>query len=168
MSITRERLKELINNRQPLWSFAYYMDGTKDVCRFNPKAYHIDNDNDMMRYNYGDELYIKFEDLFEIEEDAKFALRYKRIPHTEYLDLPTWKEIKNKENYKITFWVKDKYYDFLCNWNSYRSHHYLSITENYMVDEEWCWVNLLEKSFDESNYLFACEICRKLFLGESV
>ena len=40
-------------------------------------------------------VYYLLDKLYENKEDAEFTLRFKRIPRTEYLDLPTWEEFNN-------------------------------------------------------------------------
>ena len=110
---------------------------------------------------------IPLEELFETEEDAKFVLRYKRIPKTEYLDLPTWEEF-NKDNFGIKFYNKSR--EFCLHRVRYSASDKnplwkIDLYESYGDDEDTvAW----EKSWDltKENYLLACELCRKLWLAE--
>lgn len=103
---------------------------------------------------------ISTEDLFETRKQAEWALKYQHIPRTEYLDLPMWEDIvghKDDDIYKIgSFRTKNgNTYNLLFQkgalamWNV---RHMMSV-----------WVDLA----NEKNYIKLCDLCVKLFKGES-
>lgn len=100
---------------------------------------------------------IKLSKLFETEKEAEWALKYQRIPRTEYLDLPMWKEIKDIKNEDVVyFYAKDKRFGTVC------IHIF---TKYFNVESEYDM--LLNTEFTEENYIKACDLCVKLFKGES-
>lgn len=101
----------------------------------------------------------RFSKLFENKEDAEFS-KYQNIPRTETLSLPTWEEIEN---------------DYIEP-NIILFHRFMNKnnTEAELVVD--CFDNKIEVlgvggayniwEATKANYLEACELCRKLFLGE--
>lgn len=165
--ITKERLEELIKENKkvyytqnhPLTEDAVWIDLTgaeiipsQECVALSYKIYN----------NYGYVNCFPFKWLYETKEDAEFALSYKRIPKTEYLDLPTWEEFCELDklivNYEFQFFGNDKVIYLL-----------------YFIDHKEISVwNLMEgkvefnKKATKENYIKACELCKKLFLGEEV
>ena len=141
--ITKERLEELIGENIYIYEIENGSSKIK-VCNLSELNHNNININ----------AWLKCSKLFETKEDAEFALRYKRIPKTEYLDLPTWEEFK-----------KDRYVNFFCKDNEYML-QYLNLSNKISVFERNNKGDYFEKKATKENYLEACEICRKLWLGE--
>lgn len=106
---------------------------------------------------------VKLENLFETKEDAEFALRFKRIPRTEYLDLPTWEEFCKLVNEDIRFYRNE--YTYVL-----QSCYYSSGEETIeLFERHYDYGNtLFEKPLTKENYIKACRLAKKLFLGEEV
>jgi len=122
-----------------------------------------------------DDLKNTYDNLFETKSEAEFDAKYKNIQRTEYLDLPTWEEaeidkivkISNNKNYcwylikSFTDKKNNEMFEFSLSKDD--DQFYLSVN-----NEDSSYKDLFEKSLTCENYLKACEICRKLFLGEEV
>lgn len=131
--ITKERLEELIKEEKYVWS------------TWGGEIKYMKPDEDYLTLG---QRYL--EQMFETEEDAKFALRFKRVPRTEHLDLPTWEEFYNSGK-SVVF--RDAYGD-IQELKQYSREIY--------INEQCCGY------LTKENYLKTCEICRKLWLGEEV
>ena len=88
------------------------------------------------------------------KEQTEFDFMYKRIPKLEYLDLPTWEEIE--DCYYLEF-------DNSC-FEVYKIKNRILVKTN--KDYLDLYNYLFDKPATTENYIEACEICRKLFLGE--
>ena len=88
---------------------------------------------------------------------TKFELEFGNITRTETLKLPTWEEID--AGYELEFGNS-------CL-EVYKTGNRILVK----TDKD-CYSDLYAYIFDEpatkENYLEACELCRKLFLGEEV
>ena len=145
--ITKERLEELIQQSATI----YYI--FEDVV-FNTK--------EIIPITLNDGASFDITNAFETKEEVEFALRFKRIPRTEYLDLPTWEEFCELDklivNYEFQFCGNDKVIYLLY----FIGHKEISVWNNMECKVEF------NKKATKENYIEACEICRKLFLGEEV
>ena len=91
--------------------------------------------------------------------EKEFKARYQNITRTESLSLPTWEEIyetANKEFYNL----RDNMYFAIIG------RRYPSYDERTIRLVKAYTKILFEKPLTKENYLEACELCRKLFLGE--
>lgn len=159
--ITKERLEELIEHGATIYTpddvwqtiGEIYLEKkcyiSEDDRLRNEKITYEDLPNATAMYS------IPLEDLFETKEDAKFDLRFKRIPRTEYLDLPTWEEF-TKERDMEEFGFYSKYHKYTTL--KVISDKYLAVEDN--------WERYYTSELTEENYIKACEMCRKLWLGE--
>lgn len=176
--MTEERLKELVKEGKDFYIAGLFDDEphkiiVKEIDISKPFVFYDDDNGNADRVFYnllsGQLCSLDLERIFETEEDAEFALRYKRIPKTEYLDLPTWEEF-NKDNFGVRFYNKSR--EFCLHRVRYSASDKkplwkIDLYESYGDDEDTvAW----EKSWDSTkeNYLEACELCRKLWLGEQV
>lgn len=176
--ITEERLKELVKERKDFFEASIFDDiprkiNVKEIDISKPFVFYDDKSGNAKRVFYnllsGQLCSVDLERIFETEEDAKFALKFKRIPKTEYLDLPTWEEF-NKDNFGIKFYNKSR--EFCLHRVRYSASDKnplwkIDLYESYGDDEDTvAW----KKSWDltKENYLEACEVARKLWLGEEV
>lgn len=97
--------------------------------------------------------------LFENKSEAEFVAKYKNITRTETLDLPTWEEVKSNKRHNLAIF--------------YRNHNEIQfyIKNNiYIVSFDFDGnINfILKDEKTKENYLKACEVCKKLFMGEKV
>ena len=179
--ISEQRLKELIEQCATIYQIIRepFVAGYSSILKIEElplRSYHnisVDKYNKINNckphlYQGGDymvfEKVAELENLFETKEDAEFELNYKRIPKTEYLDLPTWEEFIAKDK-TITFYknqVKYQMYIFVKNKNTNNCRIIIYGDDN---SQDWF---VFEKPLTKENYLEACEICRKLWLGEEV
>lgn len=101
----------------------------------------------------------KLEDLFATKEEAEWQLEFGNITRTEKLELPTWEQFK-----------KNKCFNFVgIDWTFYELHNrrrnklqldYSYDNDYYRPEKEW--------KLTYENYLEACRLCKKLFLGEEL
>lgn len=110
--------------------------------------WHDDNAIDTFRYEQGN--------CFKTEEEAEFSLKYQNITRTETLSLPTWEEIQ--KTHGIVFFRNEC--EFMLQ--------YQPISKKIAVYERNNRGDYYLEEATKENYLQACEICRKLFLGEIV
>ena len=178
--ITKERLEELIKEKAKVYFIqnetfiAGYSSIAKikelDLSNFKPIYFTSSNiKNDFMAIKSASLTVNRndFENLFETKEDAEFTLRFKRIPKTEYLDLPTWEEFIQSDK-QIIFYNKDKtfYIDKVMN-NTHIIIGYKCILD-LIEGLEANRYNLDKKPATKENYLKFCELARKLFLREKI
>ena len=156
--ITKERLEELIKEKATIFVITRqtFIAGVSNFIGIEKqklsKENNIGKDNTLYWRDMG---IAELEYLFETKEKAEFALKYKRIPRTEYLDLPDWEEIHykldldfiDKNKNKLVFRVRENFIDII-NDKKKRIYGYDNATKE--------------------NYISACLLCKKLFLGEYV
>lgn len=160
--ISKERLEELIEQGATIWSCGWLeeIELNKDTCIIKDvykngelngtRLFVSEDENHCPAYN--------IENLEEDVETAKFKLKYQNITRTETLSLPTyWEAMPQSEDAK-TVAEFDNYRLLVCDcgfgWIG------IDVDGN---TEIYHWEGVTKE-----NYLQACEICRKLFLGESV
>lgn len=163
MAISMNRLQELIKERARVyipdkhWGVGTIKLQEEDYIRgdrLNGSGIIYEN---ISGTNIGYSMPLK--DIFENKEDAEFAIKYQNITRTETLSLPTWEEIyetANKEFYNLR---DNMYFEII-------GRRYPSYDER-TIRLVKCYTKILfEKPLTKENYLKACELCRKLFLGE--
>lgn len=162
--ITKERLEELIRQGAIIYGITddeelveikcEYLHHPKllssgELCREWCVVYDRDGGSCVFTVNFD------FSNIFETKEDAEFALKYQNITRTETLNLPTFEEF-----------CKYEYIDFLT---SKGKHCWLEIclespTSRFRMAEGSMFTHIWDLT--KENYLEACELCKKLFLGE--
>lgn len=147
--IEKERLEELI--KQGTTIYRCYAD--VGVYGLRLKNVRVDTAHLWVNGRIG----IPLNSLFETKEDAEFALKYQNITRTETLNLPTFEEF-----------CKYEYVDFFT---SKGKHCWLEIcldspTGRFRMAEGFMFTHIWDLT--KENYYAACELCRKLFLGEEV
>ena len=152
--ITEERLKELIQQRATVYANGF---GEIELIPENDIEIYANGNNSYILYalepnrKYKNEIFA--EELFETKEDAEFAEEFQNITRTETLSLPTFEEFK-----------KTQLFSFVGeDWNVYTI-YYLSSFKTLAI----AGINRT-KYYGEAtkeNYLEACKIAKKLFLGE--
>lgn len=100
---------------------------------------------------------LHIEDIYETKEDAEFVKEFKNITRTETLNLPTWEELNIIDEIKI-YGENGKQY--LVQADEYDISVYASDGYDFILYKRF------ERTKD--NYIKACTIARKLFLGESI
>ena len=160
--ITKERLEELIKEKAIVWS-QYYEEEVdlSNECFLVPLR---SNSIAATDYILDWKLYVKEDEehtpsylisvLYENVEEQKFNCRYKNITRTETLSLPTLDEIKKYGNF--TFKGKDETKYTLYYISGFKTLSLVGYTTEYY------------KEATKENYLEACEVAKKLFLGEEI
>lgn len=126
------------------------------------KDYFIDRENKLCECNKNHTILLgvyKLDKIFSTKEDAEWQLEFGSIERTEKLELPTWEQFK-----------KDKIFNFVgIDWTFYELHNrrrnklqldYSYDNDYYIPEKEW--------KLTYENYLEACRLCKKLFLGEEL
>lgn len=155
MAISKERLEELIRQKATIYSTHWQEEVDLSLpCEIN-------------ELEYGDRVITRlvvFEDdehapsymldsLTEDIEGAKWDMRFKRIPRTDYLDLPTWEEFIEKE--EVGFYQK------------YGRYTSIKILGTKYIVVETSFERYYTGELTKENYTRACEKARELFLGEN-
>lgn len=158
--ITEERLKELIQQRATIWCSSW-----EEEVKLSPENCVID-----ALYNYA--LNTKEKRLFILEngkktallsyllrfleedvEAGKFKSEFQDITRTDTLNLPTFEELKKLE--RFDFKAKDGHVYTIHFISGFKTLAITGIVENKYYGEA-----------TKENYLEACKIAKKLFLGE--
>lgn len=151
MAISKERLEELIEKNATV----YELFMNKEVLKVElNNSYYIMLDK--VYENKLGKLPLRprwLSDLFETKEDAEWTMRFKRIPRTDYLDLPTWEEFIEKE--EVGFYQK------------YGRYTSIKILGTKYIAVETSFERYYTGELTKENYTLACEKARELFLGEN-
>ena len=169
--ISRERLEELISQRATIYSTDW-----DETVELSPETCTVEN---IKISEYGeeigeklfvkeDELHIPSYRLSALEEDIeteKFKKEFQNITREEILNLPTYEEMI-KEPRCLDCWTKE----FVVMSND------IPIGKAFIGVDFDCEIVSVEMGSDKyfveqltkDNYIKACTIARKLFLGESV
>jgi len=92
-------------------------------------------------------------DLFETEEEAEWALEFGNITREEKLSLPSWEEIKKG---RATFFSDVNHLGFITPLD-------IIVINEYDDGSK----TLLKTPLTKENYIEACRLAKKLFLGEN-
>lgn len=156
--ITKERLEELVKQGATIYDIfkgdIYFVNLT--MAKYYDVPKYIEYKNDYYNCN----LTRSIQDLFETKEEAEWYLEFGNITRTETLKLPTWEywqKVSKYGMYAMSFFDKENHY---CE---------LQILETIKV-VKWGYGRTVEfeNSATKENYIEACELCKKLFLGEEV
>ena len=162
--ISKERLQELIKQEATIWVENQYCNAYAVELSHYYYVAITDNKESLMFLDYSiqeddpESVFVDYlENLYETKEDAEFAREFKNITRTETLNLPTWEELNIIDEIKI-YGENGKQY--LVQADEYDISIYASDGYDF----------LLYKRFERTkdNYIKACTIARKLFLGESI
>lgn len=149
--ITKERLRELIkqDDKKIYWS-----------CKGNNFSTIQEYDNLREFASLILESIDNIEEsVFETKEEAEWEMKFGDVKRTEKLGLPTWEQFMLTSD-GVEFTAK--------NGDKIRFHKISDYTESRItvydkngkesIDEEW--------EATKENYIEACKLCKKLFLGE--
>lgn len=151
--IKKERLKELIKQNAIIYHLI-------------SKNYQEINANDVTQYILdGWELYKEY--YFETKEEVKWKLEFGNIERTKTLGLPTWEQFNYFKDTKSCYdGIGTDYFRFI-GYDYYI--YYLSKLDNRicLTKEDVCYYYpVKEWEITKENYIEACRVCKKLFLGE--
>ena len=147
--ISEESLKELIEQKATIYEVKY---GNINPVSLKNKIRYINYKHGTITFEprfserYKNHKY--FKNLFETKEDAEFTLKT-RAKRTEYFEPPTWEDFLKTEEYKF------------ISYNGFREKIYIEPTTGKLSS---CTRFIGEPT--KENYIKACEMARKLFLGE--
>ena len=96
--------------------------------------------------------------IFETKEEANWFLEFGDITREERLSFPTWEDFKENCNFPTIHCKNGKTANFTV------SNSYLEIYED--SDDGYCEKKIYGKPLTKENYIDACRLCKKLFLGE--
>lgn len=157
--ISKEQYKKILSKNGSL----YFVDLTyKKVIEQkaqNTKFIDFSDHPEIHFYSDEGEMFWKIElkHLFESKEEAEWQLEFGNITRTETLKLPTWEEFCKAPNLKFCGAEHNLYHFFSdLKW----------LWLEQVVDENWTIGLYLERATKE-NYIKACRLAKKLFLGES-
>ena len=159
--ITKERLKKLIEECATIYSNEY---GEIQLIKENDLILYENGQNNYILYalepnkKYHNEIFD--EDLFETKEEAEFSLEFQNITRTETLNLPTWEELNKKvDTIPNMLWQIAKCSEFILFLQTDKT---LNNTQIILRgnDDTYNW------GLTKENYIEACKIAKKLFLGE--
>ncbi len=157
----KETLQKKIESGDTVWGLSESFDGEKEIKEFKIK---LDGEN-VRIYDFSDEplcpdVFIysindidKMKWLFATKEEAEWQLEFGNIERREKLELPTWEQAQENIDWGIDCANRDWYLLKL------RGHSIIRI-------EDWNSNGIYEKPLTYENYLEACRLCKKLFLGE--
>lgn len=146
--ITKERLEELIRQGASVWEAKY---GKVKEFNLSTIGDYLMSKEYIRVYFYQPYNFItrkRYDKLFEDKGEAEWFSKFRNITRTEILSLPTWDEFYNSGK---------MYYfrGFYGNQITLRQYD-----RNIFVNDDYIGY------LTEPNYLEACELCRKMFLGE--
>ena len=151
----KETLQKKIENGDTVWGVDYINTVLMlDLRNYEPK---IMPDDRMFRLldKDGVEQFYPLKWLFDTKEDAEFELEFGNITYTKKLELPTWKQMQENIDWSIDC-ANRKWYLLKSRGNSI------------IRIEDWNRNGIYEEPLTYENYLEACRICKKLFLGEEL
>jgi len=168
--ITKTRLEELIKQKAVIF---YILNNSVALLRLN-NSYGISTEEYNREHNCKPQFYHFYsgvfqnicdaDKIFETKEDADFALKYQNITRTETLSLPTWEEITTNDEYN---YYGTSYFEFGAG--------YRLIVKLPSEDDDCEFIGIDVNGNTElydweeatkENYLEACRLAKKLFLGE--
>ena len=163
--ITKERLEELIGQCATIYTT--YGGYISEINLHNKYDYVTDNylfEADMVAGEVGYRKY-PFNMLFEIKEEAEWYKEFGCIERTERLVLPTWEEMI-KEPRCLDCWTKE----FVVMENDIPiGKAFIGVDfDCEMVSVEMGSNQYFVEQLAKDNYIKACTIARKLFLGEKL
>ena len=155
--ISRERIAELIEKERGCYVLNDYQIGYVHLkLKYEPELY-VNGEDGYILYIYGndrkdDKMEIFDEDLFETKEEAEWHKEFSCIERTERLELPTWEEFVEMEEF--CFFQKNHKQTIIRVLGT----KYLAVETNF----ERYYTGDLTKE----NYILACRKAKELFLGE--
>lgn len=147
--ITKEHLEELIKEKATI----YYKGGIKKPQFYKWSGYWF---TDYSIFHEKLNIWYELKDLFETKEEAEWYLKFGNITRTETLKLPSWEEFK--EIRFVEFFYNE--YDYMLQ--------YQNISQKIAVYDRNNKGDYFLMEATKENYIEACKLCKKIFLGEEV
>ena len=157
--ISREKLEELVSkDKKVYWhrvdNNSYYIIRF-DTFKFLPEGLEVwDRFEGLLFFNYNNLI---------TKEEYEWGCEFQNIKRTETLSLPSWEEInerlKNETHIAIDFYDKQ------------HNKHFIWLNETQITIVDFINGNPhigTDEILTKENYIEACEIARKLFLGEDL
>lgn len=172
--IKKDKLMELIEQGKTFWIVDYdEYDECNEIIEINkeekPLIKHFSNNPNfplIFKSNSYTETLTNssFSKFYETKEDAEFACKYQNIRRVEYLKLPIYEDfIKKYQTLGETLIEDEKCVMFTSAAETYS----LYATDNEVwVGKDSSGERVFNDELTKENYEKACEVCRKLFLGE--
>ena len=107
----------------------------------------------------------KLQELFETKEEAEWELKFGNITRTERLKLPKWEEAQDKD-FHFCYLYQVEHFCFYIDIYNFTQEFRIRCSHGIHLDDY-----VFDKTFDlrdKENYIEACKLCKKLFLGEKV
>ena len=150
--ITKERLEELIKQEAIVYNVDIF--GIKEIKL--DKLDYVEQNGTLLLAKRSVYLagYYYNERLFETKEEAEWEFEFGNITRTETLKLPSWEEFK-----------KERFVEFFYNEYDYML-QYQNISKKIALYERNNKGDYYLSEATKENYIEACRIAKKLFLGE--
>ena len=142
--ISEEKLEEIIKNKGVIWVYSTYskpyrimpitFDGKREI---DPHAF-------CLNWNV--------KNIFETKEDAEFYAEFSCIERTERLELPTWEEFIEMEEF--------------CFFQKNHKQTIIRVLETKYLVVETSFERYYTGDLNKENYTLACRKAKELFLGE--
>ena len=168
--IIRERLEQLIEKGATIYWLQPYGNSfimrkvclNKNIIGKNPITTQL-NDIIVIFTQNNANYNAKYEELFETEKDARWELEM-TATRTETLNLPRWEEfVKLEENYDYGYNTIKSFDDVKFGYvNPYND------KSSCLFIEKSGKTIYLTSMVTKENYIEACRLCKKLFLGEEI
>lgn len=150
--ISKERLEELVRQGATIYEVKYKNINNINLCKRKPRwlckncaTFEPNITDKYLHHKY-------YKNLFETREEAEWQLEFGNILRLEKLLLPTWKEFDYHGEFNF---VDAKGYE----WDFYSpDKSRISLVSGY---------DHYEFEYSKENYIKACRLAKKLFLGES-
>lgn len=148
--IEKSRLVELIGQGATI--YRKYADVNVYELKLNKSIHSVDNAHLWKKQNNGTikKCGYPFENLFETREEAEWNLKFGDITRTETLSLPRWEEFVDNDWVEFT----DKCYH---SWRIFYDGNYITVSNEF---------GHYDFDYNKDGYIKACELAKKLFLGE--
>lgn len=147
--ITQERLKELIEQGAIIY-FVY--NGNVDLKEGKYKDDFILNETYVSIYWSTRSHQVEYDNLFETKEEAEWHKEFGCIERTERLELPTWEEFIEMEEF--------------CFFQKNHKQTIIRVLGTKYLGVETNFERYFTGDLTKENYLLACRKAKELFLGE--
>ena len=144
--ISKERLEEIIKNKGVVWVYSTYSKPYRILpITFNGER-EINPHTFCLNWNV--------KNIFETKDDAEFYAEFSCVERVERLELPTWEEFIDQEE----FGFYQKYG---------RKYTVIRVLETKYLVVETNFERYYTGDLTKENYILACRKCKELFLGGS-
>lgn len=153
--ISEERLKERLKERSDV--YWHRKSDNSYYCIYACHCRFFEDEVEIIATNNAHWL-CKYQDLIT-EEEYKWGCEFQNIKRTEYLNLPSWEEMSKYQYNEFKFVGKNGLEFTLVVLNGMNK--YIVIRDNEHLDQRF-----YADGATKENYIKACEMAKRLFLGE--